>query len=287
MNTTTDDRAAAATESRLQFVETKPPLVFDEIDFTIDDPEYLASTVGAPLEYAQRVEALVGHTAMGDLMPRRDARIDRFLATWTRDELGHARALGQLMQLLGLRSVDLAEFTPPAHNRWIPVLGRLSSSLHDVTSVIWATSGTLNEHLALGAYTRMDAILQQRKERALHETLFRRLRAHESAHKSFYMAYACEVWEGLRPWQKGLARYTLTRMWAPVGATDVQDKPAFARTIAALEPEHWRENMVDPLQAIAERILEHDGRPLGDFVERAVVECLESDPAGRRILAAA
>jgi hypothetical protein len=287
MNAPATDRAGATTETRLQFVETKQPLVFDEIDFTIDDPGYLATTVGAPLEYAQRVEALVGHTAMGDLMPRRDSRIDRFLATWTGDELGHARALGELMRLLGLDPVDLADFTPPSHNRWIPVLGRLSSSLHDVTSAIWATSGTMNEHLALAAYSRIDSILQERNERALHETLFRRLRAHESAHKSFYMAFASEVWGGLRPWQRRLTRYTLTRMWAPVGATDERDKPAFARTIAALEPEHWRENMVDPLQAIAERILEHDGRPLDDFVERAVVECLESDPVGRRVLAAA
>jgi hypothetical protein len=286
-NAPANERAATATETRLRFVETKVPLVFEQIDFTIDDPEYLAMTVGAPLEYAQRVEALVGHTAMGDLMPRRDSRIDRFLATWTTDELGHARALGELMRLLGLDSVDLADFTPPAHNRWIPVLGRLSSSLHDVTSVIWATSGAMNEHLALGAYSRIDSILRHRNERALHETLFRRLRAHESAHKGFYTAFACEMWGSLRPWQKRLTRYVLARIWAPVGATDEHDKPAFARTIAALEPEHWRESVVDPLRAIAERILEHDGRPLDDFVERAVVECLESDPAGRRILAAA
>lgn len=278
-----DGVGSLQTLARLEFVENKVPLLLDEIDYAIRDREYLAATLAAPLEYAQRVESLVGHTDMGDLMPRRDARIDRFLVTWTSDELTHAKALADLMELLDLQPVDLTNFVPPAHNRWIPVLGRASASLHRVVSMIWATSGSMNEHLALGAYSKIDAVLQQRGEHALHATLFRRLRAHESAHKSFYMAYAHELWAGMRSWQRRLTRYGLTRVWAPVGATDPLDKPAFARTVAALSPDAWRETMVDPLQAIAERLLQHGDEPLEPFVERAVLECLDADPVGRAI----
>lgn len=267
--------AVRKTHERLEFVEVKRPLRFDEVDFTVNEPDFLVENLAAPLEYAQRVEALVGHTNMGDLMPRREPRIDRFLDTWTTDELEHARALDELMRLIGLEPVDLATFEPPPHNRWIPVLGRASQSLHDVVTTIWATSGALNEHLAMLAYSRIDVILQGRGETALHETLFRRLRAHESAHKSFYAAYADEMWQSLRQWQRKLARYGLGRTWAPVGATDHDDKPAFARTVTALGGDEWRHELIDPLQALAERILDLGDDPMEPFVERAVLECFE------------
>lgn len=268
---------SALTMQRLEFVESKRPLVFDEIDFTVNESDYLATTLAHPLEYAQRVEALVGHTNMGDLMPRRDARVERFLTTWAEDELGHARALAELMHQLGLDPVDLDNFTPPAHNRWIRILGGASQSLHDVVTTIWATSGAMNEHVAMSAYSRIDALLQELGETALHETLFRRLRAHESAHKSFYATYATESWARLRPWQRHLTRLAIRHTWAPVGATDPADKPAFARTVLTLSPDDWSQELVDPLQEIAERILDlGDERPLDPFVERAVLECFES-----------
>jgi len=273
----TDDVAATATSQRLEFVESKRPLVFDEIDFTMNDPEFLAATLAHPLEYAQRVEALVGHTTMGDLMPRRDDVVERFLTTWTDDELGHARALAELMRHLGLEPLDLDTFSPPAHNQWISALGRASQSMHDVTTTIWATSGAMNEHVAMAAYSRIDTMLQERGEIALHETLFRRLRAHESAHKSFYATYATETWARLRPWQRHLTRFAIRRTWAPVGATDPSDKPAFARTVLALSPDTWESELVQPLQAMAERILDlGDDRPLDPFVERAVLDCFDA-----------
>jgi hypothetical protein len=268
---------------RLTFVERKQPLVFDEIDFTIVDPERLARRLATPLEYAQRVEHLVGVTQMETLLPRRSEVVDRFLIVWTEDELGHARALGALMETVGLDPVPIDGVTPPDHNPKIAAIGNASRSMHDVIEVIWATSGAMNEHLAMAAYQRMDTFLLEDGERALHETLFRRLRAHESAHKSFYAAYATARWATLRGWQKRLARATLRRTWAPVGATEAVDRPAFARTVAALAPDDWRESLVAPVQSVAERIMEAAGE-FGPVVERAVVRTLESDPAGERVL---
>ncbi|HWL45966.1 MAG TPA: hypothetical protein VNQ73_23700 [Ilumatobacter sp.] len=268
---------------RLEFVERKPPLVFDEIDFTVVNPERLATRLADPLEYAQRVEHLVGVTQMETLMPRRSDEVERFLVQWTDDELGHARALGHLMELVGLQPVPLDGVVPPSQNAKIGALGRASKRLHEVIEVIWATSGAMNEHLAMTAYHRIDAILQADGEQALHETLFRRLRAHESAHKSFYATYAAARWATLRGWQRRLARATLRRTWAPVGATEAVDRPAFARTVVALSADDWRETLVDPLQSIAERIMGAAGE-VGPIVERAVVLTLESDPAGEELL---
>lgn len=269
---------------RLEFVERKPPLVFDEIDFTIIEPERLVARLADPLEYAQRVEHLVGVTQMESLMPRRSDEIERFLAQWTADELGHARALGHLMELVGLDPVPLDGVGPPTQNAKIGALGRMSASMHAVIEVIWASSGAMNEHLAMTAYHRIDTILQEDGERALHETLFRRLRAHESAHKSFYASYGVARWATLRGWQKRLARATLRRTWAPVGASEEADRPAFARTVVALAADDWRETLVDPVQSIAERIMDAAAE-FGPFVEQAVILTLESDPAGEELLA--
>jgi hypothetical protein len=269
---------------RLEFVERKQPLVYDEIDFTVRHPERIAEQLAGPLEYAQRVEHLVGVTQMETLMPRRPVTVERFLATWTDDELGHARALGTLMETVGLDPVPLDGVAPPNRNAVIGAIGTASKSMHGVIEVIWATSGAMNEHLAMTAYHRIDAILQTDGERALHETLFRRLRAHESAHKSFYAAYATARWATLRGWQQRVARATLRKTWAPVGATDPADRPAFARTVAALAPDDWQEAMVQPVQSIAERIMDAAGE-MGPTVERAVALTLESDPAGEELLA--
>jgi len=273
-----------AVADRLDFVERKPPLVFEEIDFTVHNPELLAVRLAGPLEYAQRVEHLVGVTHMETLMPRRTPQVERFLVQWTIDELGHAEALGHLMEMVGLDPVPLDGVGPPTRNATIGRAGRMSASLHAVIETIWATSGAMNEHLAMSAYHRIDAILKDAGEHALHETLFRRLRAHESAHKSFYATYATERWASLRGWQQRLARGVLRRTWAPVGATEAADRPAFARTVVALAADDWQETLVADVQSIAERIMDAAGE-MGPFVEQAVRLTLESDPAGEELLA--
>jgi hypothetical protein len=170
-------------DERLHHVESKAPLELDQIDFTMRDPGRLARDLTAPLEYAQRVEAVVAAMGVEHMLPRRDHRVDRFLEVWTDDEVTHGDALARLMSMIGLQPVHIDQGVPVS-SRLVGAIGRASSSLQDVITAIWATSGTLNEHLAMSAYIRMDAVLQRLDERALHETLFRRLRAHESSHKS-------------------------------------------------------------------------------------------------------
>ncbi len=268
-------------DATLRHVETKRPLVFDEIDFTIRDPAGLAGAFAAPLEYAQRVEAVVVASGIEALMPRRDSRIDDFLAVWTDDEQGHARALGELMHLLGLEPTPIGDAGLPLHNRLISLLARGSESLHDVVTTIWSLAGAMNEHLAMAAYNRMDAMLRQRGEDALHHTMFRLLRAHESAHKSFYWSVAAETWHRLDPWQRRLTRLVVTKTYAPVGAGGASDRPALARTIHALGPDDWNEAIVEPVQGVADRLF-GDTEP---FVRRAFEKCLVTDPLGVELLA--
>jgi hypothetical protein len=260
-------------DERLAHVETKAPLVFDDVDFTTVDPVRVAHLLAAPLEYAQRVESVVVGLGIETLIPRSDERVARFLQVWTVDEIGHGRALAELMRQLGLDSATASQPPVPIHNRLIGALTRMSTPMHEVIEAVWATAGTMNEHLAMTAYSRMDEILRELNERALHETLFRTLRSHESAHKSFYAAYAAEVMGRMQRWQRRLVRLIVQHTYMPVGAGSRRDRPAFARTVDALVGEEWDERIVTPIQRIAERLLD-EGNEMDPFVRRAVMKCL-------------
>jgi hypothetical protein len=272
-------------DARLQQVVSKPPLVFDEIDFTIRDRRGLRRSLAAPLEYAQRVEGAVVRSGIEMLMPRRTPAIDEFLEVWTVDEHAHARALAELMRQLDLQPGGIGVAGTPIQNRAIGLVASAFESLHDVVTTIWGIAGAMNEHLAMAAYTRMGAILQARGERALHETLMRRLRAHESVHKSFYATVAIDGWDRLGPWQRRTVRTIVTNTWAPVGAGSPCDRPAMARTMHALAVDDWVEHLIDPVQRVADHLL-HTPEPPGDFVYDAFAKCLRSDPRGRRMIAA-
>lgn len=270
-------------DDRLRMVETKAPLVFDQIDFTMRDIDRVRTAIAAPLEYAQRVEAAVVTEGIETLMPRRDARIEEFLHVWTLDEHGHARALGALMDLLGFVPKPIGAAPMPIHNRLLGRLAAASEAVHETITTIWGVAGAMNEHLAMAAYSRMGTMLRDLDERALHDTLFRSLRAHESAHKNFYVSVATEGWARLAPWQRRLTRTVVTRTYAPVGAGEARDRPAMARTIDGLAGRDWEASIVDPVQAVADRLLGGDDE-IPRFVRRAFAKCLAADPVGEALL---
>jgi hypothetical protein len=142
-----------------------------------------------------------------------------------------------------------------------------------VVELIWSSSGAMNEHLAMSAYREMGVITEALGERSLHETLFKRLRTHEAAHKGFYAAYAREVGQGMQRWQKRLARAVIVHTWSPVGAGAPVDKPAFGRSLRALDPDGWEDKAANPVQRIAEKLLA-DGEPLPGFVRDAMAACV-------------
>ena len=54
-----------------------------------------------------------------------------------------------------------------------------------------------------------------------------------------------------------------------------RDRPAFARTVAALAGDQWEATLATPVQQVAERLL-NDGREMDPFVRRAVLNCLST-----------
>ena len=127
----------------------------------------------------------------------------------------------------------------PIHNQLAKLLGRLSQRAHEVVELIWSASGAMNEHLAMSAYREMGIVVDELGERSLYETLFKRLRTHEAAHKGFYAAYAREVAQGMHRWQRRLARAIIVHTYAPVGAGARVDKPALGSHGSGPRPRRW------------------------------------------------
>jgi hypothetical protein len=265
---------APTTAAALAHIERKPPLIIDDVDFRVNDPANAAKRLARPLAYSQRVEAVVTGLGIETLLPRHDPTVRRFLEIWTDDETTHGRALARLLHELNLPHHVVTPSRLPPHNHLAKLLGVLSHRAHEVVEMIWATQGAMNEHLAMSAYLRMGHIAQELGEHHLYETLFRRLRSHEAAHKSFYAAHAREVAAKLLPWQKKLARLVVVKTYAPVGAGGKPDKPAFGHTVRDLATDvDWRTVIADPVQQVAERLL-NDGDPLPPFVRESMEECL-------------
>jgi rubrerythrin len=208
------------------------------------------------------------------LLPRtsgEDGYIQRFLAIWTPDEQGHARALEHLLQQLELEPFPLPTEQPvPIHNRLAGLLGTLSARMHQTVELMYHTVGAMNERLAFSAYERMAEILTELGEHGLVETLMKPLRRDESAHLGYYRTAARDLRDRCDRFQLAAARNILVHTYAPVGAGDKRDKPAFARTLESLGD---FDLIVDKVQLIAESLLSADERRLPPFVAKSFDRC--------------
>lgn len=270
MPTVTDPIAA-----KLERLETKPALVLDQVDYDLRDPDGVRARLADPLAYAQRVEALVTGLSIETLLPRTsggDGYINRFLAVWEPDEQGHALALDGLLRRLDLEPVPLpASSLVPLHNRLAGVLGRLSRRMHETVELVFHTVGAMNERLAFSAYERMSEVLTEMGEHAVVDTLLRPLRRDESAHLGYYRTVARDLRDRLDGWQLAGARTIVTRTYAPVGAGEARDKPAFGATLRALGDD---DDLVGRVQELAEVLLSVDERRLRPFVRSSFDRCL-------------
>jgi len=131
----------------------------------------------------------------------------------------------------------------------------------------------MNERLAFSAYERMSEILTELGELGLVETLMKPLRRDESAHLGYYRTAARDLRDRLDRWQLAVARNVISRTYAPVGAGDAKDKPAFGATLHALGDSR---EIVDRVQLLAESLLSVDERRLLPFVQRSFERCSSS-----------
>ena len=266
-----------AVGTKLARLEAKPVLVLAEVDYDLRDRAAVRARLAAPLQYAQRVEAMVTGLSIETLLPRvagGAGYIDRFLAVWTPDEQGHARALDRLLVELDLEPFALPEDEPvPLHNRLAGILGSVSARVHETVELVYHAVGAMNERLAFSAYERMSEILTELGEHGLVETLFKPLRRDESAHLGYYRTAARDLRDRLDRRQLFAARAIITRTYAPVGAGDARDKPAFGATLQALGDDRA---IVERVQHLAESLLSLDERRLPPFVERSFARCSSS-----------
>jgi hypothetical protein len=262
--------------TKLARLESKPSLDIDEVDFDVRDPDAVRARLSAPLAYSQRVEAMVTGLSIETLMPRTgtgDGYIHRFLAVWTPDEQGHALALDRLLTTLGIEPFELPHDEPvPLHNRLAGLLGTLSTRMHETVELVYHSVGAMNERLAFSAYERMSEILMELGEHGLAESLFKPLRRDESAHLGYYRTAARDLRDRLDRWQIAVARNVITHTYAPVGAGEAKDKPAFAATLRSLGDS----DIVDRVQLIAESLLSIDERKLRPFVQKSFDRCSSS-----------
>jgi hypothetical protein len=260
--------------TKLARLESKPSLDIDEVDYELRDPDAVRTRLAAPLAYSQRVEAMVTGLSIETLLPRTtggDGYIHRFLRVWTPDEQGHALALDRLLVALDLEPFPLPRDEPvPIHNRLAGLLGTMSRRMHETVELVYHTIGAMNERLAFSAYERMSEILTELGEQGLVETLLKPLRRDESAHLGYYRTAARELRDRLDRWQIAVARNVITRTYAPVGAGDAEDKPAFAATLHALGDSR---DLVDRVQLLAESLLSVDERRLRPFVQASFDRC--------------
>ncbi len=269
--------------TKLARLEAKPSLRIGEVDYDLRDPAAVRARLAAPLAYSQRVEAMVTGLSIETLLPRTasgDGYINRFLAVWTPDEQGHARALDRLLVELEIEPFPLPEDEPvPVHNRLAGLLGTMSGRMHETVELVYHAIGSMNERLAFSAYERMSEILTELGEHGLVDSLLKPLRRDESAHLGYYRTVARDLRDRLDRWQVFVARFVISHTYSPVGAGDAKDKPAFGDTLRSLG-EH--RDIVDRVQLLAESLLSVDERRLRPFVRRSFERCLAAPPTSLR-----
>src|SRR5688572_17732771 len=146
----------------------------------------------------------------------------------------------------------------------------MSERMHETVELIYHSVGSMNERLAFSAYERMSEILTELGEHGLADTLLKPLRRDESAHLGYYRTAARDLHDRLDRWQLAVARNLIIRTYSPVGAGDLEDKPAFGATLQALGDSR---DIVERVQLLAESLLSVDDRSLRPFVQRSFDRC--------------
>ncbi len=191
------------------------------IDFEAFRDEPLSAGAVRCLRYMHDVEY---HTVcyLRDLLVtkvHRNHEVTSFLTFWNYEEYWHGEAIGRV----------LAEHGEGAHDKRVEMLRtRLSAResikpmLHGLGSMVagreWLavhmTWGAVNEWTTQAAYGRLAA----REKHPVLSELLKRIMRQEGRHIDFYASHAIDALDGSRRAQK-LVRFTLKRVWRPVGAS--------------------------------------------------------------------
>jgi hypothetical protein len=147
----------------------------------------------------------------------RDPEVTSFLACWVYEEHWHGEALAQVLRSHGEAAGRPRIAAMRAHlsrrHTWRPILFGLCSAMTEQVVAVHMCWGAVNEWTTQAAYGR----LATRADHPVLTELLHRIMKQEGRHIDFYAGQAHVRLRGSRRAQ-GIARLTLDRLWAPVGA---------------------------------------------------------------------
>jgi len=194
------------------------------IDFDAFVTEPLAPEILRCLRYMCDVES---HTIcyLREILAtsaHRDPDVTAFLACWNYEEFWHGEMLGKVLELHQEPGAKASAQSLRRERKWLDEIRLLTfnigSLIADDFVAIQMCWGAINELTAQAAYSRMIA----KAEHPVLSELVRRIMKQEGRHLDFYEREARRRLEGNRRAQR-LARFALTKFWAPVGSGVVPD----------------------------------------------------------------
>ncbi len=257
---------------RIDRLEADPTIPLSSVDLTVVHPDRLRREFGEALFYFALVEGLVAQNALEveAILPRLDENDRRFLAVWSRQEVAHGAVFDALCLELDLPPAAPVLRSPRRSFRTLGVLTR-QRWWHDVFKLVYLVRGAMHERLTLDAYSRIWARFDAWGERALAATVAGPIRRQEAGHLGYYRAAATAQRARLDPAQLALARAISVRTYAPVGANRAR-RAQCGRAFTSIAGDDL--GGLEPVQAIADQVLGHGGRPLPRFVQTAMRDCL-------------
>lgn len=274
------DEQNLAIERRVRALERKSRLDLAPVAAAVDrlaDPVAMAIRLGPAIRYAQRVEADVAGLSIQTLLPYANGgHIGRFLHVWVPDESGHGDALDLLLERIEVdKYVAASPDAIPPHNRLAGFLGRMSQHAYNIVSMTYHSIGSMNERLAMGAYTQMARTCDELGAGELSRALFVPMRADEALHLGYYRTYALQLRQTLKNWQMAVVRSLIVHTYAPVGAGGKDDKAPFGEVLLLLEDDPENPSIAKAVQEIAQDLLARDGETLPPFVNNQLRHCLD------------
>jgi hypothetical protein len=258
---------------RIDRLEADPPIALSSVDFSVARPDHLRRELGNVLSYFALVEGLVAQNAVEieTILPGLDEDDRRFVSIWKRHEVAHGAIFDALCVELGLPPAGPAPVVPMRRSfRAIGVLTR-QRWWHEVFRLVYLVRAAMHERLTFEAYDRVGAKLHEWGERALAATVTQPIRHQEAGHLGYYRAAAASQRARLTPSQVRLARVISIKTYTPVGATR-ERRAQCGRAFTGIAGDDVEG--LEPVQAIADRMLRTGPRPLPRFVQAAMEECL-------------
>ena len=232
---------ARSTEQRLvehvdRLGEAHPPIDLASVDFTIRDAATTAARFGHVLDYMARVELEVDRNVLEltTLLPD-PPEVDRhfYADVWQPQEVRHGQILDELLVRLGRSPARPDLDTVSARLRVLGALGRFAQ-VQDVSRMLYYLTGQATERSAVLAYHLLHTGLTELGETAVAETVVGQIRRQEPGHHAFYAMSARGLAGQLAPWQRWLVRRLRALSFAPVGASDAQQRADFGDVMATL-----------------------------------------------------